>query len=69
VVVAVSLASLGGLLDRRPWAFSSEAVRLFLFSLALALLAAPGGVVAVGLLLSAASLLWLLRVKPGLIRA
>jgi hypothetical protein len=64
VAVAVSLASLGGLLDRRSWAFSSEAVRLLLASLALALLPAPGGLAPAGLVLGAGSLLWLLRVRP-----
>jgi sterol desaturase/sphingolipid hydroxylase (fatty acid hydroxylase superfamily) len=64
VMVAASLASLGGLLDGRSWAFSGETVRLLLVSLALVLLPGPGAVAGVGLALSAASLLWLFRVRP-----
>ena len=65
VAVVASLASLGGLLDRRSWAVPTEAVRLLLGSLAVALLPAPAGLVPVGLVLAAVSLLWLLRVRPA----
>jgi alkylglycerol monooxygenase len=64
VAIVVSLAILGGLLDRRSWAFSSEIVRLLLASVALALLPASAGLAAAVLAAGAASLLWLLRVRP-----
>jgi alkylglycerol monooxygenase len=62
-----SLASLGGLLDRRPWAVGFEAARLLAASLALLLLPLPGPAAAGGVALAAVSAAWILRLrKEGL---
>ena len=63
MAVAVSLGSLGGLLDRRSWAVPAEAVRLLLGSLAFALLDAPVSLASAGLVVAALSLLGLLRLR------
>lgn len=58
LALAWSLASLGGLLERRPWAPALEAVRLA-GAAAWAVAPAPAGLGAV--VLAALSALWLLR--------
>jgi alkylglycerol monooxygenase len=66
MAVAWSLASLGGLLDRRPWAAGLEAARLLAASLAFFLLPLPGPVAAAGITLAVASAAWILSRKRGL---
>ena len=63
--VVASLAVLGGLLDRRRWAWPAELLRLLASSLALALLFLPGTLAAPGLALLAVSGLWLLRLRSA----
>ena len=60
-----SLASLGGLLDRRPWAAGLEAARQLAAGLAFLLLPLPGLVAAGGLALAVASAAWMLRARSG----
>jgi alkylglycerol monooxygenase len=59
--VVWSLASLGGLLDRRGWAAGFEIARLLALSLAFLLLPLPASVAAGGLALAGASAAWILR--------
>jgi len=61
LAVVWSLASLGGLLDRRPWAVGLEAARLLAASLTLLLLPLPGFAAAGGVALAMASASWILR--------
>ena len=61
LAVVWSLASLGGLLDRRPWAVGLETARLLAASLALLLLPLPGIAAAGGIALAAVSAAWVLR--------
>jgi len=61
LAVVWSLASLGGLLDRRPWAAGLEAVRLLAAGLAFLLLPLPGPAAAGGVALATASAAWMLR--------
>jgi alkylglycerol monooxygenase len=61
--VVWSLASLGGLLDRRDWAAGFEIARLLAVSLAFLLLPLPGSVAAGGLALAGASAAWILRAR------
>jgi sterol desaturase/sphingolipid hydroxylase (fatty acid hydroxylase superfamily) len=65
IAVVWSLTSLGGLLDRRPWAATLESSRLVGASLAIALLPVPGPAAAAGLALVAASLAWLRWDREG----
>jgi sterol desaturase/sphingolipid hydroxylase (fatty acid hydroxylase superfamily) len=66
LAIAWSLASFGGLLERRPWAPGLEAARLVAAGLALPFLPLPPWAVAGGLVLVAASLVWvgIRREKP-----
>jgi hypothetical protein len=62
IAVVMSLASLGGLLDRRTWAFRLEVVRIVAVAAAAPALAPPiatATIVAAGL----GSLYWLLRYR------
>ncbi len=61
LAVAWSLASLGGLLGRRPWATALEAARLLAASLVFLVLPWPGHVSAGGVALAVACAAWLLR--------
>jgi len=66
-LVVWSLASLGGLLDRRAWAGPLEAARLALLAVAVALVPAGPGVVAGAAAVAAASGLWLaVALRKGL---
>ena len=67
LAIAWSLASLGGLLDRRPWAPALEAGRLGVAALAATVLPLPVSVAFWTAFLAAASAFWLFRArKPGL---
>jgi hypothetical protein len=59
-----SLLSLGGLLDRRPWAPALEAARLLAACLVLALVPGSGWVAGAAAFAMGASLLWLKRGLP-----
>jgi alkylglycerol monooxygenase len=61
LAVVWSLASLGALLDRRPWAVGLEATRLLAASLALLLSPLPGPVAAGGVARAMLSATWILR--------
>ena len=61
LAVVWSLASLGGLLDRRPWAVGLETARWLAVSLALLLLPLPGIAAAGGIALAVVSAAWVLR--------
>jgi sterol desaturase/sphingolipid hydroxylase (fatty acid hydroxylase superfamily) len=61
-LVVLSLASLGGLLDRRPWAFRLEVVRVLVLAGVTPLFAAPGVSVAAAAA-GLGSLGWLLRYR------
>jgi alkylglycerol monooxygenase len=61
LAVVWSLAGLGGLLDRRPWAAGLELARLLTAGLACLLLPLPGPVAAGGAALAMASAAWILR--------
>jgi hypothetical protein len=61
LAVAWSLACLGGLLGRRPWAAGLEASRLLAAALAFALLPLPGPLAAGGVVLATASAAWIHR--------
>jgi len=61
LAIAWSLASLGGLLERRPWAPRLEAARLGATGAALAVLSLPPAATAGGLALVAASAVFLMR--------
>ena len=63
-LVALSLGSLGGLLDGRSWATPVEAIRLALVPAAATLALAPPPALAATLLVAAASFAWLLAVRP-----
>jgi len=63
VALVVSLVSLGGLLDRRPWAVPLETARVLGAALAAALAPLPLVGAALVLVLAAGSVLWLLRVR------
>ena len=63
--VVMSLAVLGGLLDRRSWAWLAEALRLPLSLLALAVLPVPGAVALGGTVYCAGSFVALLRLRAG----
>ena len=62
IAVALSLASLGGLLDRRAWAFRLEVVRVLVLAGVTPLFAAPGVSVAAAAA-GLGSLGWLLRYR------
>jgi hypothetical protein len=61
LAVVWSLASLGGLLDRRPWAVGLETARWLAVSLALLLLPLPGIAAGGGIALAVVSAAWVLR--------
>ena len=63
VALVVSLVSLGGLLDRRPWAVPLETARVLGGAPAAALAPLPLVGAALVLVLAAGSVLWLLRVR------
>ncbi len=63
IAVALSLASLGGLLDRRAWAFRLEVVRVLGLAGMTPLLATPGVSVVVVVAAGLGSLGWLLRYR------
>jgi alkylglycerol monooxygenase len=63
LAVVGSLASLGGLLDRRPRASGLEASRMLAGGLAFVLLPLPGPVAAAGVALATASAAWILQAR------
>ena len=63
VALVVSLVSLGGLLDRRPWAVPLETARMLGGALAVALAPLPPVVPRLAVVLAVGSVLWLLRVR------
>lgn len=66
--VALSLANIGGMLEARSWVGLSELMRLVALGGAAALLlltgAGPSWILAAGLALAAASVIWALRLRP-----
>jgi alkylglycerol monooxygenase len=68
--IVVTLVTLGGLLDRRPWAFSLEAVRICLLAIAMVVAAKTGTFsVMVSMLSTGAALgllAWLMRYREGI---
>jgi sterol desaturase/sphingolipid hydroxylase (fatty acid hydroxylase superfamily) len=69
LALVVSLASLGGLLDRRAWAKHLEAARLLAGLTAAALLVGSSSYAVAGAAAAALSLAWLVRLRPLLRRA
>ena len=65
LAIVTSVASLGGLLDLKPWAFRLEIARSLLLAPAGAFLL-PGWPAAVALVSAAGTLAWLLRLSAGL---
>jgi sterol desaturase/sphingolipid hydroxylase (fatty acid hydroxylase superfamily) len=70
VFIVVTLVALGGLLDRRPWAFSLEALRVCAVAIAMAVAVKTGTLsVTVSALVAAAALgllAWLMRHRDGI---